>query len=59
VEDTFRGKMLSDAWTIIAEKPGCGIALRVSMGLGGNNLTPQILTAKAATVDAIPSLGNL
>ena len=35
VEDTFDGKMMGDAWTMIAEKFGYEIALRVSIGLEG------------------------
>jgi branched-chain amino acid transport system substrate-binding protein len=59
VEDTFDGKMMGDAWTMIAEKFGYEIALRVSIGLGGKDFTSQILKAKAANVDAIRFLGNV
>jgi hypothetical protein len=55
VEDTFDRKMMSGAWTLIAEKLGYEIALRVSMGLGGKDFT----NAEAGNVDAILSLGNV
>jgi len=44
---------------MIAGRLGYEIALRVSMGLGGKDLTSQILEAREANVDAILSLGNV
>jgi hypothetical protein len=49
VEDVFDGKMMSDAWTMIAARPGNEIAPRVSRGLVGKDFT----NAKAGNVDAI------
>jgi len=59
VEDAFDGKMMSDAWTMIAERLRYEIALRVSMSLRSRDFTSQILKAKAANVDAILLWGNV
>lgn len=49
----------ASAMTRIAENFRYGIALRVSIGLEGEDFTSQILKAKAANVDAILFLDNV
>jgi branched-chain amino acid transport system substrate-binding protein len=58
IENSFDGKLMSNAWYNHAKRYGYNIVLQEFLEMGGKNFTPQVLNARQKNIDAVLCLAN-